>query len=74
MAKESETRENESHYHAYCAGCGGRNWANFWGLLLLIIGGWFLAQQLGWVSDDFPFWPLVLIVFGAYILYNNLRK
>ena len=47
--------------------------ANFWGAVLIIIGFLFLAENLRWIDWDIPFWPIVLIVVGAYIIYDQKR-
>jgi hypothetical protein len=42
----------------------------FWGIIVIILGLSLLLQNLGLLPGNFwlVFWPLVLIVFGAYIL------
>jgi predicted membrane protein len=54
---------------------GRRNNFNtiFWGLVLVLVGALFLAQNLGYL-DNFPFWnylPALLIVLGLYQLFVN---
>lgn len=47
-------------------------WA--WGVFFLIWGCFLLAKELGLVSINFPFWPLLLIMFGLYLLKKKYKK
>jgi len=49
-----------------CCGCNGMFWGWFW----LLLGGYFLAQQLGWIPN-ISIWPILLIGAGAYILLKR---
>lgn len=40
----------------------------FLGLLLVVIGLLFLADEMNWFRWDIPFWPVVLIALGLYFL------
>lgn len=48
----------------------------FWGLVIIVVGALFLAQNLGFLQDN-SFWkylPALLIIFGLYQLFvNRLR-
>lgn len=44
------------------------------GLFLVVVGLFMFARQLGWVSEDFPFWPVILIAFGIFITAGELSK
>ncbi|TMD70912.1 MAG: hypothetical protein E6I81_12590 [Chloroflexi bacterium] len=51
----------------------GGGW--FWGAALLVIGVYFLLQNLGllnWLPGD-VLWPLLLILFGVYLLVRRGR-
>jgi hypothetical protein len=43
----------------------------FWGLLLVLIGLIFLANQQGWISED-RWWQFLLIGLGAIFIINGL--
>jgi hypothetical protein len=45
-------------------------------ILLIAIGVLFLLNTLGWLyfRDLARFWPVVLILVGAFMLYNRLRE
>jgi len=49
----------------------------FWGVLLLVIGGLFLLNNLGWYYPDWSgiwrFWPVVLILWGISALVPNQK-
>lgn len=41
------------------------------GVLLVLLGGFFLLNQLGWIGG--AFWPVVAIAAGAYFLIRHKR-
>jgi hypothetical protein len=44
----------------------------FWGVILIVVGGLFLADNLGYVNFSFRLlWPLGLVALGAYILLSR---
>lgn len=43
------------------------------GVFFILLGVFFLAEQQGWVTPDFPFWPIISIVFGVYLLGGKNR-
>jgi hypothetical protein len=49
-----------------------------WGLILIAIGGWFfLDHTLGFDMprvDWSDLWPVILIVIGAFVLLQGLRR
>jgi choline-glycine betaine transporter len=45
----------------------------FWGLVIIVVGVLFLAQNLGYLQD-YSFWkylPALLIILGLYQLFIN---
>lgn len=46
----------------------------FWGVLVIILGFSLLLQNMGLISGNFwmIFWPLVLIAFGAYVIFGPM--
>jgi hypothetical protein len=57
-------------------GWGGRGvWPWFWGAALILIGGYYLLQNLGllsWLKGD-VLWPSLLIVLGVLLLIRRGR-
>ena len=53
----------------YCCSGSGKY---FWGVLLLVLGGLFLARDLGYLQDVSA-WTIFFIVFGALLLVKNLK-
>jgi hypothetical protein len=54
---------------------GGGVWPWFWGAALILIGAYYLLQNLGlltWVKGD-VLWPSLLILFGVLILVRRGR-
>ncbi len=44
----------------------------FWGVILIVVGGLFLADNLGYIEFNFRLlWPLALVALGAYILISR---
>lgn len=52
-----------------------RTWAGYaGGLIWLVAGAWLMGQTLGIIHVSlWAMWPLVLVVFGAWILLNGIR-
>jgi hypothetical protein len=49
-----------------------RRWDNsFWGIVLLLLGFFWLGNNLHWFRIHIPFWPVILIVIGLYLLLDQ---
>jgi hypothetical protein len=51
----------------------------FWGLVLVVVGGLFLAANLGWIDVGFVIslwrlWPLILVVVGVNLLLGGRHR
>lgn len=44
------------------------------GLFLVILGLFMFAREMGWITSSFPFWPVILVAFGAFIAAGELSK
>jgi len=43
----------------------------FWGVVLVLLGGLFLLQQMGFITNVFTFvWPLALILLGGWMILS----
>ncbi len=60
--------EAQKKRHSY------RRSTEFWGVILLIMGFFFLAENLRWIRWDVEIWPLALIIFGAYLIYSGVHR
>jgi len=47
--------------------CSGSGFA----VVLIIIGGFFLARDLNWIPANISFWAIALIALGAYFLVKK---
>lgn len=56
------------HMEQYCQGHG-----LFWGLLILALGLWFLAKELGWISLNISIWPVILIILGIWLITKRMH-
>jgi uncharacterized membrane protein len=46
----------------------------FWlAILLIVIGFYFIAKDLGIINPEFRIWPFILIVIGIAILISKIR-
>ena len=41
-------------------------------LLLIVIGMYFLLKSLGYIADDVPFWSILIIAIGVYLLGKRI--
>ena len=47
----------------------------FVGVLFLVVGTWFLLQNLGlWPYDLFDFWPLLVVLIGARLVWGAMSR
>jgi hypothetical protein len=56
-------------------GWWGGGWTWFWGIALVVIGAYYLLQNLGllsWLKGDI-LWPVLLIAFGIFLLIRRER-
>ena len=48
-----------------------RKGGDFAGIVLIVIGFIFLANNLNWFRWDIPLIPLLLIILGVYLIYSH---
>jgi len=48
----------------------GRN-SMFWGIALIVLGFLWLGRNLGWFLFDIPWFPLILIGMGAFMVWQH---
>lgn len=66
MAKAKVVKQNWHHYSGYCGG------GYFLPLLLIFIGGYYLARSQGLVPMNFPFWSSLIFILGIALLLKRL--
>jgi hypothetical protein len=55
--------------HSYWGG----HWAWFWGVVLILVGGYALLRSLGliqWIRGDI-FWPVLVIALGVWLIVER---
>ena len=73
MDNHTDASHHEKKMSCDCGPSGGyRGHMVFWGLFLVIIGGYYFGVETGVFTDDLPFWPIVAMVFGAFGLVKGL--
>jgi hypothetical protein len=69
-ASREEWREwRRQQRHSYWGG----HWAWFWGVVLVLVGGYSLLRSLGllqWIRAD-VFWPLLVIALGVWLIIER---
>lgn len=69
--------KKEVHHHHYPNKNGGINFGRlFLGILLVLIGVLYLANNMGWLDVNFSFdwwklWPLIIVFFGLSIFSDR---
>ena len=55
-----------------------RSWCYSWdsgsyfaGGMMVLVGGYFLADEMGWISPDIPLWPLLIIATGLWMIIKR---
>jgi len=49
-----------------------KHWDNtFWGIVLLLVGFFWLGNNLHWFRIHLPIWPLIPIIIGLYLLLEH---
>lgn len=41
----------------------------FWGIILLVFGFIFLAENMNWIQWDVPLIPLAMVAIGIYLIF-----
>lgn len=71
---DEKTKERNTHRCYGWGCCCGRGGGAGFGFLLLVIGGYFIAQDLNWISSEVSFWPVVLAAAGIYYIARSVGK
>jgi len=61
--------KKEKEVHGWCC-CPGTN-RLFWGIFFLVIGGWFIAKDLGYVGLNISLWPVLLVIWGLWLILKG---
>lgn len=69
MIKKSHVEGGEwKEFHGgMCFGMG----FPFLGFFLLVIGILWLLQSLGLINTEIPWWPVILILLGIWLIFNR---
>lgn len=71
--EENNTNNNKPRTcNSWCGCCGSNGYG--WGIVLLVIGLFFLARDFGWFDINISFWTVVLIVFGLYFIFARKKR
>ena len=68
---------DQNKKHSCWAGCCGRNTRRGsigWGVFFLVLGGYFLLQQLGYIAYELSIWTVFLVALGIYLIARSLIR
>lgn len=72
---EQETmNENKSRSCWWHCGCGTKAGSLGWGVFFLLLGGFFILRELGYITYSVSIWPVLLTAFGVYLLARAMLK
>ena len=46
----------------------------FWPVAMIVVGLVWLARNMGWLNHDVPWFPLLLIGFGVYLIVRHTTR
>lgn len=61
--------ESKVYYHSSCFSCGST-----FALLILLIGLYWLAKDMGWIQPQISIWALIFIIVGGYWFLKSLLR
>lgn len=68
------TTKKGAGWWSWCGCCDSGGGTVLWGLLVIVIGGYYLARDMGWIPRDVALWPIVLITIGVGMFIGNIRR
>jgi len=75
MEQDIDYNKKYSNGWSSCCGtCNKKGGTLNWGVFFLVFGGYFLLQELGYISTSVSIWPVLLFALGAYLIIKNLIK
>ena len=48
--------------------------SGFVGSCLIVLGMYFLGKELGWFNYDFPFWAVIMILAGVWMIFGDRKR
>lgn len=67
MAAKKTKVTSDKHFWNCCDGKG-------FAWLLIIIGAFWLAKDMGFIPGSFSFWPIAFLAWGIYLLVKDRRS
>jgi len=63
--------DQDQKKYGLCWHCGRGGGGSGFGILLLVIGLFFIAQDFGWIPTAVSFWPVFLAAVGLYFVVRS---
>ena len=71
MEQQPSSGQNRREYHYKSKVWGG---GLFVGTVLIILGLYFIGREMGWLPHGFPFWAVIIIAAGIFMVTGALRQ
>lgn len=72
--EDSNNQNKKNSCFLSCCGCNTKQGSIGWGVFFLVLGVYFAAQELGYVTLDISFWTIALIALGVYFVVRGFSK
>ena len=64
---------NKENHSCSWGGCCGHGSSLYWGIALVLLGAYLIANHTGLITLDLPFWGVALLVFGGLLVFKNIH-
>jgi hypothetical protein len=71
--KKNPVRESQKPDEGCCRERRGDH-GLFWPIAMIMVGLVWLAKNMGWLAHDVPWFPLLLIAFGVYLIVRHATR
>ena len=48
--------------------------SSFVGSCLIVLGGYFIGREMGWLDYKFPFWAVFMILAGIWMVFSSRKR
>jgi len=72
--KDAKDTKGQHVCRGWCCGCHSKGGAIGWGVFFIVIGGYFVAEELGYISTELSIWTVLLVAFGLYLVVKGLVR
>ena len=73
MENDNNQNKKLSSWWGRC-GCNTRRGSIGWGVFFLVLGVYFLAKEVGYITSNISVWTIALVAFGLYLILRGVTK